>query len=64
MTRTHIFTKADFTIGALYRLGARGRLSRERIIELLASRAGMKPAAARQLVGHWYPTWPKRTEAA
>lgn len=54
------FTKQDFTTGALYRLGAKLSLPRTVVETLLVERAGMKSAAATQLVGHWFTTEPFR----
>jgi hypothetical protein len=48
--------KQDWIIGSLYRHAARCSLPRETVEMLLASRAGMKPAAAAQLAGHWFTT--------
>jgi hypothetical protein len=52
----HPFTKQDFTIGAIYRLGASRRLARSVIETLLVERARLKAATARQLAGHWFTT--------
>jgi hypothetical protein len=55
------FTKQDFIIGSLYRLGAKRSLPRSTVEALLIERASMKPGAAGVLAGHWFTTEPFRT---
>jgi hypothetical protein len=61
---TSHLTKADFTLGALYRLAAKRRMGRSEIESLMVLRAGVKPVVARALAGHWLTTEPFRRAAA
>lgn len=55
------FIKQDFTLAAIYRLGARRRFDRETLVRLITERARLPEKSARQLAGHWLGTEPYRT---
>ncbi len=71
------FIKQDFTLAAIYRLGARRkfdretlvrlgarrRFDRETLVRLITERARLSEKSARQLAGHWLGTEPYRTVA-
>lgn len=50
----------EIKIGAVYRYGARRRLSKEEISTLLSLRAKMAENDAMALVSHWFTTEPYR----
>lgn len=54
------FIKQDFTLAAIYRLGARRRFDRETLVRLITERARLSEKSARQLAGHWLGTEPYR----
>jgi hypothetical protein len=51
-----IFTKQDFTLGALFRLAAKRRLPRGVVETLMVERARLPLRVAKQLAGHWFTT--------
>ncbi len=57
------FIKQDFTLAAIYRLGARRKFDRETLVRLITERARLSEKSARQLAGHWLGTEPYRTVA-
>lgn len=52
--------KQDYTLGALYYLGAVRGFSRDTMARLMVDRAGLSKRAAQQLVAHWVSTEPYR----
>lgn len=48
--------KQDFTLGALYKLGARRGFNRETLVVLMVNRCRLSEAKAKQLAGHWLTT--------
>jgi hypothetical protein len=52
--------KQDFTLGALYRIGADRGFSREILTRLMIERVGLKQKPAEQLAAHWMTTEPFR----
>lgn len=57
------FSKQDFRIGAVYRLGLKQNLTTDALATLLTDRAAFKPDAAKQLVAHWLTSEPYREAA-
>lgn len=57
------FSKQDFKIGAIYRLGIARKLTPAALADLLSNRASLKPDAAKQLVAHWLTSEPYRRAA-
>jgi hypothetical protein len=63
----HKASVQEIRLGALYQVGARLRLVREELVELMTSRTSMDEAKADQLVAHWFTTEPfrkRQTEAS
>lgn len=54
-------TIGEIRMGAIYRIGARRRLSRDDLAGLLVSRVGFKQDTANTLAGHWMTTIPFRS---
>ena len=52
---------SDYRIGAIYRVGARKNLPRDRLVELLVDRCGFERIKADQLVTHWFSSFPYRS---
>lgn len=53
-------SKADFKVGALYRVGLRRNLSLAQVAALLEARLGMKAKDAQQIAAHWFASHPYR----
>lgn len=47
-------TKADWVLGAIYRLAIRRCLPQEVVERLMHSKASLSENAARRLAGHWF----------
>lgn len=57
------FSKSDFTLGALYKLAAKRRMSRSCIEALMVERVGMTAKKAKQLTALWLTTEAFRSAA-
>lgn len=58
------FSLADWRLGAVYRAGARCRMSREQIEALLVARCNLSAKQAEQLAGRWLASLPYRDAKA
>ena len=47
-------TKADYRLGAVYRVGSRRKLPRPAVEALLVARCKLNAKQAEQLAGHWF----------
>lgn len=52
--------KQDFTLGAIYRIGAARGFDSATLVRLMVDRAKMPQRAAEQLAAHWITTEPFR----
>ena len=57
------FSKADWRLGAIYRVGHRRHLASALIERLLVARCNLKAPQAKQLVAHWQSSEPYRLAA-
>ncbi|WP_425991318.1 hypothetical protein [Afipia sp. DC4300-2b1] len=55
------FAKQDFTLGALFKLGARRKFDRETLVRLMIERGKLSEKSAHQLAHHWLGTEPYRS---
>jgi hypothetical protein len=56
----HKVSVEEIRLGALYRIGARRRLEKKTLVDLLTKRTTLKHPEAEQLVSHWITTEPYR----
>lgn len=55
-----LLTKKDFTLGALYHLGAERRFDQATLVRLMVERVYLPLDRAKRLAGHWLTTEPYR----
>ena len=57
------FSKTDFTLAAIYRVGARRGFDRSALVDLIVARTPLKRDQAERLAGFWLSTDPYRFPA-